>query len=36
MTVGPMMSVSINLGSVVGVDDFLAGVRVVVPNGRRG
>ena len=35
MTIGPITYVSINLGPVVGANDFLAGVRVV-PTGRNG
>ena len=35
MTIGPITYVGINLGSVVGANDFLAGVRVV-PAGRNG
>ena len=35
MTIGPVTYISINLGPIVGVNDFLAGVRVV-PTGREG
>ena len=35
MTIGPITYISINLGPVVGANDFLAGVRVV-PAGRNG
>ncbi len=35
MTIGPITYISINLGPVVGANDFLAGVRVV-PPGRNG
>ena len=35
MTIGPITYVGVNLGPVVGADDFLAGVRVV-PAGRNG
>ena len=35
MTIGPVTYISINLGPIVGANDFLAGVRVV-PTGREG